>query len=476
MPTEKKPLIKLLLLISYFIFSAFVCIIPALYNRYPLFYSDSALYIDTSMLFGKLQPGENIQCLSGIGYAFFIRAVTWKTTLWLVVYAQALILNILIYLTIKVLLPDRNALKYHFPLIFVLSICSSMGWTVSQLMPDIFTPYLVLSLFLFYTTEGRKWIAYISLSILILISLISHMSNVSIVFLFIIVLAMLFIFHKKYRSTRKPFLIKTVYILGLVFISFFILKGLNKKYYNEYVLSPKGHIWFFARLIDTGFMQEYLNEKCDQESYEICKYKDSLPDNSQTFLWDEGSVYYKTGGWAQNHDEYKKIIGDVMVSPKYLNLFLYSGFTNFLKQMVTFKIGDGLSDQFNRGSPQYQLTIKNYDRNEFKNDFQQSEQIQGSLKFDTINLINCILIFFSLLLIVYIFYTKKLERNLHLFSYIIFCGVIFNAIVISNLSAVQNRYQSRIVWLIPFLAIIYFYLLLYPSLKKIVNNLIKPKD
>jgi hypothetical protein len=350
-----------------------------------------------------------------------------------------------------------------------------MGWTVSQLMPDIFTSYLILSLFLFYTIEKQKWISYVLLSVLILISLMCHMSHISITILFVIALTLLFLLKREYKTIRKVYLIKTVVILGLVFISIFTLKEINKKYYNEYSLSPKGYVWFFARLIDTGFMQEYLTEKCPEKSYEICNYKDSLPNNSQTFLWDEGSVYYKTGGWNVDHNEYSKIINDVLTSPKYLSLFGYSCCTNFLKQMVSFKIGDKLTNEYNWQSVQYQLAVKNYNRNEFKNDFQLSEQMFGTLKFETINIVNYIMIFFSSLVILFVFYRRKLNRNLHLFSFIIICGIIFNAGVISNLSAVTDRYQSRIMWMLPFLAIFYFFIFIYPSLHKIFNNLLKIK-
>ena len=470
MPTNKKSFLKRLLLFSYFIFSAFIVIIPAIYNRYPLFFSDSALYIDAAMIFGK---NDQIKILSGIGYAFFIRSVTWKSTLWLVIYAQAVILNILIYLTIKVLLPKKNAIKYHLPLIFILTICSSMGWTVSQLMPDIFTSFLVLSIFLFFTIELKNWFILFFLSIIIIVSLLSHMSNISIIILFILALNILFYFNEKYKSIYKFFLKRTLFLIGFFIIALFILKGLNKKYYNENTLSPRGHIWFFARLIDTGFMQEYLNEKCSQKSFDICKYKDSLPDNSQTFLWGDNSVYYKTGGWSKNHNEYKEIINGVLTSPKYLSLFCFSCFKSTLEQITNFKIGDGLSEIYNRDSGPYQLVIKHYHKNEFKNEFQLSEQNCDRLKFDTINLINYVLLFFSILIIIYVFYTKKLDRNFHLFSFLIFCGIIFNAAVVSNLSTVVNRYQARVIWLIPLLAICYIYKFILPFLYKIYEKINK---
>jgi len=96
--------------------------------------------------------------------------------------------------------------------------------------------------------------------------------------------------------------------------------------------------------------------------------------------------------------------------------------------------------------------------------------MMGKLKFETVNVINYVVLFFSILIIAYVLMTKKLERNLHLFSCTVFCCVIFNALVLSNLSTIADRYQTRVVWLIPLLAIIFFYRFIYPSLKKIITN------
>lgn len=466
-----------LLLIGYLILSSIIIILPALFNGYPLFYSDSALYIKAAMLFGNVHPDDNIPCLSGLGYSFFMRIVTWKTTLYLVIFAQALILNVLIYLSLKLLFAEKKILHYHLPIIIILSLFSSMGWTASQLMPDIFTSCLLLSVFLFFSWNKKSLGIYIFLSFIIVLSILSHLSNISIAVLILALLFLIFLIKRSYRINFKLFLRKSLVIIALLFASFLILIGLNKKYYNYAGLSPTSHIFFMARFMDTGFMQEFLNEKCEEKSYEMCQYKDNLPDGYESFLWNPESVFYKTGGWdLTKHDEYKNITRDVLTSPKYLGMFLYDCALHSYKQTVTFKTGEGLDNIFNPKSSQYQTVLQYFDKSEFRNDFQTSKQMQGTLNFELVNLINNILLIISVLIILWTIIFKKLDSNIFLFTYVNILGVILNAAATSSLASIFNRFQSRVIWLIPLLALIYIFRFLYPALigifeKKLKNNI-----
>ena len=258
-----------LFLPAYLILTSLIILLPVFYNGYPLFYSDSAVYILASNLFGALIKTEDFPYLSGIGYALFIRIVAWQASLYLVVLAQAFILNLLIYHSLKVLLPVKKIIHFHLPISIVLSICSSMGWTTSQLMPDIFTSYLVLSVFLFYSWDKKSWATYIFLSIIIIFSILSHLTNITISVLIIGLLFLLFLIKRSYRKDLMIFIKKTVIVVALIFTSLLILIGLNNKYYNFKGLSPTSNIFFIARLMDTGFMLEFLNEKCPEKSYEM---------------------------------------------------------------------------------------------------------------------------------------------------------------------------------------------------------------
>lgn len=455
-----------LVLPVYLILSSIIFLFPVFFNGYALFYSDSALYILASNLFGALSHSESMPYLSGIGYAWFIRIVAWRTTLYLVVFAQALILNILIYQSLKVLLPETKILKFHFPIIIILSLFSSMGWTVSQLMPDIFTSYLVLSIFLLYAWNKKSPGMYIFLSILIISSILSHLTNITISVLMIGFLFIAFLITRPERKDLIVFIKKSIVIVALIFTSLLILKGFNNKYYNYPGLSPTSQIFFVARLMDTGFMPEFLEEKCAEESYDMCMFKGHLPVSYEDFLWNPNSVFNKTGGWNINeHEEYGRIIRDVLTSPKYLGKFLYNCGMHSLSQLKTFEIGDGLTIVYNKESAQYQTATRHFDKREFREDYLNSKQTQGILRFDTVNLINYILLIISVLIILWTLVISKFDKNMILFTLIIIGSFIINAAATSSLSSVFNRFQSRVTWLIPLLACIYFSAFIYPEIK-----------
>lgn len=463
------------LLVGYLILTSFIILMPALFNGYPLFYSDSALYIKAAMLFGNVHADESIPSVSGLGYAFFIRIVTWQSTLYLVILAQAIILNILIYHSLKVLLPEKRIITYHLPIIFILSIGSSLGWTAGQLMPDIFTSCLILAVFLFFAWNKKNWGVYIFLSVLIILSILSHLSNISILVLILALLSVLFLLKSSYRTNLKLFIRKSLVLIALLFASCLILTGLNKKYYDYAGLSPTSHIFFMARLMDTDIMKEFLNEKCGEKTYEMCQYKDNLP-NCRDFLWSQDSFFYKTGGWnITKHEEYKIIIRDVMTSPKYIGKFLYNCAIHSYYQLLTFKTGDGLTPQYNNESDVYMTAISHFDKKELRINFQESKQIQGTLNFELINLINSILLLISFLIIVWTILFNKLDSNMLLFTYIIICGLVVNATVAASLTSIYDRFQSRVIWLIPLLASIYFFRFIYPALTSFFKKKLENK-
>jgi hypothetical protein len=459
------------LLPAYLIFSSLILLLPAFYNGYPLFYSDSAVYILAANLFGNLSGSEDLPFLSGIGYALFIRMVSWRETLYLVVFAQAILLNILIYYTLKALLHEAEIYKFHLPIIIILSLCSSMGWTVSQLMPDIFTSYLVLSVFLIYSWNTKSLGMYIFLSIVICFSILSHLTNITISVLLVGLIFVFFFFLRPNKKDLMVLLRKSVLIVALMVTSLLILIGLNKKLYNYMGLSPTSSIFFMARMMDTGFMEEFLNEKCEKRNYDMCAHRHNLPGSYEGFLWDPESIFNKTGGWdVQKHNEYGLIVRDMLTTPKYLGKFLCNCSEHSLRQLTTFQIGDGLTKIYKEGSAQYQTVISHFDKREFREDFVHSKQTQGKLNFNRINVINYIILSVSLMIILWTWLRSKFDQNLILFTFIILATVLVNAFVTSSLSSVFSRFQSRIIWLIPLLAGVYFSAFLYSVIKSRIGS------
>jgi hypothetical protein len=412
--------------------------------------------------------------LSGLGYAWFIRIVTWRSTMYLVVFAQALILNILIYFITKSFSSNTKIWKFHFPIIILLSLLSSMGWTVSQLMPDIFTSFLILSVFLFYDREQKGFGMYMFLSVIIISAILSHLTNIIISASIIGFLLLSILLTRPGKVELMYFIRKSLIIASLVFISLLTLVVSNKRYYNFAGLSPTSQIFFMARLMDTGFMPEFLEEKCATKNYQMCMYKDSLPNSYEGFLWDSNSPFNKTGGWdIQAHKEYGDIINDVFTTPKYLGKFLYKCSMQSLKQIKTFEIGDGFTTIYGAESGQYQLALRYFNKKELKEDYLNSRQTFGTLSFDIPNQLNYIIVFASLLIITLTLILCRFDKKITLLTLIVIGGVILNAIGTSSFSSVFHRFQSRVIWLIPFLACIYSCFYLFPRLITIYSKVTK---
>lgn len=94
-------------------------------------------------------------------------------------------------------------------------------------------------------------------------------------------------------------------------------------------------------MVEHGIVKTYLDDNCNSKKYELCRYKDSLPDRAYKFVWDENSPFYKIGGWKKSKSEFNKIIYETLTQPKYILLHIKESCKATLQQLILFGIGDG---------------------------------------------------------------------------------------------------------------------------------------
>lgn len=449
--------------VFYFISTAIILCIPALYNRYLLYYTDSSLYLSYAI---KLIPSID----RPIGYGYFIRAVTWQYSMWLVIFYQGLIASLLLYHTFKTVLVKIAFKKtYHFITICVLSIFSTLGWYVSLLMPDVFTSFLILALFNILFGKNTI-ISYVLYSVLLFFIVFSHLSNIPVLALILITIWIFILLKKKFTTFKKNIiwgtLITVVVYLGTVG---YLLKY-NYDHYQKASLSPSGGIFFFAKLIDTGVIDIYLKDNCDKKNYMICQYKDSIPRSSQTFLWDFSSPFYKLGAWTYYQAEPKQIVHDILSSPKYYGIIIKDFTLSTFKQLLEFKIGGDLLNFRVCATDVYDNAFRYYPRNEIKRDFYYSKQLQDEFKFDTLNNVIYLVVFLSVIMIAIVLGRYKIDEKVYFLLVAGFSGVFYNAAVSACLSNVLNRYQARVVWIIPLIAIILFLNYIFPKIISLIRK------
>jgi hypothetical protein len=163
--------------------------------------------------------------------------------------------------------------------------------------------------------------------------------------------------------------------------------------------------------------------------------------------------------WLEANAAYAPIIRDIISTPEYYPQLISDAVIYTWQQLVAIKIATGKIPFGINSAPYYPY------RDKFPgelNSFLKSRQNTGNLHFETFEIFNRIAVVLSLIFILIgIFYVKP-DFVLWLTSAIIAFSLVSNAFITSTLSVVEDRYQSRIIWLLPLLAILY--------LVKIINS------
>ena len=328
---------------------------------------------------------------------------------------------------------------------------SSLGWYSAQIMPDIFTSFLILTIFLFIKQNALGWKAIIFYLFLFFQFVVSHSSNILISLLTLLIIFSYYLV--KYRKAVPPYILKRIAYLSLVWICSIQFLMIDN-YYNGmgYILSPSSNVFIAARLSETGILKEYLDDNCAKNNYSLCKYKDSLPEQASTFLWASYGPFQKEKlGWLEADKEYAPIVRGVFTTPKYLKLFLWESVKGTIEQLFQVDIGSGLCGYGAYSAPYYPIKVHlgDSDLNEFLN----SEQGYRKWQFTFLNFINYFVLSISLLIISLCFYNNWITHNMKTFIKIILMGVFLNAAITASLANVYSRLQARVTWLIVFAAI-----------------------
>lgn len=416
------------------------------YNNYPFFFSDSGTYILSGLEF-------KIPIDRPIYYGLFVRHSSLLTSMWYVVFAQSLIVSYLMFFIFKIFF--KNNYKLYFLIsVVILVLTSGASFHICQIIPDIFTPILILSfLLLLLKTEISKVDTFV-ISIIFMYSIFTHNSHLQIALLILLFVILLFIFNKK--SCQKIFnLKKLLMVFGLFLATLILIPTCNFLISNKFFYSQVSDIFLIQKLSEDGILEKYLNEECENKNYEICKYKDSL---TWDLLWDSKSPLNRTGSWLDVVDECHEINKDILTTPKYVKLFSIKIVPHTLEQFFKFNSGGVSPSDCEPASYLINSRFKHENR-----EFYSSKQINGKLNFNTLNTFQNIFIFISFILF-FIFYSNKrlMESNDKLKFSIIFIlfALLANAFICSTFSTVTDRYQSRVVWLIPLFSLIIIFKLI----------------
>ncbi|RYD59452.1 MAG: hypothetical protein EOP56_00895 [Sphingobacteriales bacterium] len=423
--------------------SAMIYMIFALYDNYPVVTSDTGAYIDIG--YTLVPPADR-----PILYGLFIRATSLGASLWLTSFAQCVILAYVVNSFIRGMVPrifNRHLLAVNI----VISLGTIAGWYVGQIMPDIFVSVMVLCIvqyFLFSNSKAKN----IILLLIAFLAIVVHNSNYVIITLFVTGLFILSIFFKDLKVFRG----KAITLLAIGIVAWLTLCFSNLIGGKGFSAGSATHVFVMGKLNESGVLKTYLDKACADNQYKICAYKDKLPPVAWEFHWDASSPVQQTGGWDANRQEYNAIIKDICSRPKYWPFLAYKSLEATARQLSLTNIDGSYSlpwTKFDEESSPYKMIAKYYPHE--LNEFKMSRQNTKTFNIPLYNNIYVIVIILSSIAV--LLFVNPWTREMKLVYLSTIALIVLNAFTTATLSSVNERLNSRVIWLLPFLNLLFIF-------------------
>ncbi|HEX2941034.1 MAG TPA: hypothetical protein VHO91_08305 [Rhodopila sp.] len=264
---------------------------PAVWNGYPIVFADTGTYLSQAIhrYAGWDRP---------VFYSLFMLPLHATVTLWPVLIAQALLTAWVLWLVWRVLAPNQGLLRFVL-LVAALSACTWLPWIVSEIMPDILTPLLVLAMApLIWAPEALSPRERRLLAALATVCIAAQQSSLALALLLIpaslAVRSLLLSAGPAGAPVRRRLHILPVFLPPA--LAALMLCLANFAAHGRFAVSPFGNVFLLARVIADGPGMATLQRDCARAHWRLCPYLDRFPATSDDFLWRADSPLYQAGG------------------------------------------------------------------------------------------------------------------------------------------------------------------------------------
>jgi hypothetical protein len=406
---------------------------PALWNGYPIVFADTGTYLSQAMhrYLGWDRP---------VFYSLFMYPLHLGVTTWPVVLAQSALTVLVLHLVRRAFGVSR---WWLLPLTGFLAMTTWLPWIASELMPDLFTPLLILllSVLVFAPRRFRIW-QRLAMTALTAFMIATQQSSVPLAVALLIVLIPLRWLAGRLRVAPR---FRSGALLALLApgLAVAALLFVNVVGFGRFSVSPYGNVFLLARVIYDGPGMMVLRRDCPNSGWRLCPYLDSFPATADEFLWDKASPIMLAGGHKAVSGDADAIIGAAMrADPGGL---LAVTWDNTIEQLTRFGSGDGLEIWEIQVGP---WIAKDFPAREFAA-FEAARQQRGELSVPAwlaivhhvVGLAG-IVAALSLLPVAW--------RRRHVSAWFLATALLalpLSAAITGGLSTPHDRYQSRIIWL-----------------------------
>jgi hypothetical protein len=426
--------------------AALLTCVVAMYNAFPLTYPDTGGYLDNARnLVAGRAPGFFNRPFT---YSVFLIPFATRYTIWLVPVAQGVVVAFVVDLALRhagVLLSTHRFIT----LFAILSVVSSLPWVSGQVMPDIFTSLVILLFFVTFWgsdlhSRRQRWIG----SALLAFAIATHLSHIPLYGALLLV----GLVSRMATGRDRALWHGMVHASAPLVVAAALLIAPNYLLHREPVLSRSSHLFYLAHLVHEGLAQRYLARACPTYRYLLCSDLSTLRADNDWFLWSQDGPWRRYEPESREGDtrflrEARAIVAGTMRQelPAVIGLSLRAA----MIQLITLGPHPG-EHSFSRSVDAAAERIG------AGPSYRGSRQVQRTLALEEASFVQYIGVVLGLLLLLCCVprLRGRAQRPLRLLIAMVCAGVVLNALVVASASMVHNRYQSRVVWLVPLLGIV----------------------
>ena len=428
---------------------------PAFYNGFPLVYPDTMTYIDDGRLVAGaifLHRFSEYYGMRSLTYSLGILPLHWNISLWPVVAVQCLLTAYILWLVVRSFQPRRTILPY-LVLVVLLSLFTGMSWYSTLVMPDILGPLLYLSIYLLvFARDTLTRAERVTLYFISWFAITSHATHLLLAACMWVILALLLVVDRvDFRRRVRP-VCEFAAIVALAVAAQLALEGYL---HGKPSLNGDRPPFLTARVIADGPGRWYLEKHCGELKWVICNHVRNLPDDEDEFMWAEDGIYQNASDAETLRLRQEEIPFVLATLRAYPQAEFSRAAANFWGQLGSFGFEDlGVSrwvlDDFAQTLPRA------------RSSYVKSRQARNALPLDLLTSIQFWAVIISLVVIVVFMAllwrrqaTRVAGRSMSRFwglSLVIISMVVANALVTGTLSMVDDRYECRVIWLVPLLA------------------------
>ena len=404
---------------------------PALLNGYPIVFSDTGGLLEMGL---EPSMGWDKPWI----YGPFLAAASLGVTLWLPLILQGLATSWMLWLTQAVTGSRKPGV--HAALCAVLAVTSAAPWFASLLMPDLFTPLVVLCLFVLafgYARLSRSELA--GVMALGALAIAAHLSHLIVAAACLVVIVPL-----RWRldggQVWRP---ATPLAGGLA-----LLLLTNASGNGVLGVSPYGSVFALARLVGDGPGRAYLDTACPDPSLRLCAWQGRLSADSDEFLWHPyGPVWADSFGPIRYAPEAARLVPAIIAA--YPVEVLRAAAANTLRQLARIQVGDALTpDHLDVAVlPRIELYFPKAEARRFEAALQPQGLLAGvATPFAALHAV--FLVVGAVAGVGIALRQWRTNPALATLAVLSLVALLANAFATGALSGPHDRYQARIAWLV----------------------------